>query len=96
MKLIACFNIYNEAAVLEEALQAVKGKVDKIIVVDGAYEKFPHQIPYSTDGSIEIAVRYADELISPRKAWKSEIEKRNAYLIGKPGDVYLTLDGHEI
>ncbi len=97
MKLIACFNVYNEAEYFEEALLSIKGKVDKIVVVDGAYKKFPHEFPYSTDRTIEIALKYADQFIgSGNKPWKSEIVKRNQYLIGKPGDLYLIIDGHEI
>ena len=93
--LYICFNIYNEAEYLEEALKAVKGK-GKIVIVDGAYKKFPHQIPYSTDGSLEIAKKYTDIIIETKEPWQSEIFKRNQYLIGKEGDTYLVIDGHEI
>lgn len=94
--IIACYNVYNEAKYLEESLKAIKKKVDYIIVVDGAYKKFPHAYPFSTDGSLKISKKYANKVISKRIAWNSEIEKRNQYLIGKPGDTYLVIDGHEI
>ena len=94
--LIAVYNVYNEAQYFEESLKSLKNKADKIIVVDGAYRKFPHTIPWSTDGSIEIAKKYADKVIETKKPWKSEIFKRNQYLIGVPGDIYLVIDGHEI
>ena len=90
-----CFSVYNESQYLEEALRSVKGK-GKIIVVDGAYKKFPHRNPFSTDGTLRIADKYADIIITFPKAWPSEIYKRNKYLMGKPGDFYLQMDGHEI
>jgi len=96
MRLIACYNIYNEAQYLEESLKSIRDKVDLIVVVDGAYKKFPHKIPWSTDGSLEIARRYTPYVIERDRAWESEIAKRNAYLIGSVGDIYLVIDGHEI
>jgi hypothetical protein len=104
MKLIACYSVYNEAKYLEESLKSIKGKVDYIVVVDGAYKNFPHIKPYSTDDTIKIARRYADQVIlNPMKpnsiaelSWENQIQKRNKYLIGDPGDVYLAIDGHEI
>jgi glycosyltransferase involved in cell wall biosynthesis len=94
--LIACYNVYNEAAYFEESLERIRKKVDYIIVVDGAYKKFPHNVPYSTDGTIEIAEKYADRIVETAYPWPSEIEKRNQYLIGKKGDTYLVMDGHEV
>ena len=96
MRLIACYSVFNEAQHLKESLKSIKDKVDFIIVVDGAYENFPHQFPFSTDKTLAIAKKYADKVIETSEAWKSEILKRNQYLIGKPGDVYLQIDGHEI
>lgn len=124
--IIACYNVYNEAAYLEESILSLRDKVDGIVIVDGAYKKFPHKSPESTDGTIEIARKYADvfipcgrkrigftpwglewnkrrqvfgairrERLAP-EPWKSEIEKRNEYLSGREGDVYLVVDGHEI
>jgi len=77
-------------------LKSVRDKVDLIVLVDGPYAKFPHQFPYSTDGTIEIAKKYVDILKTQAKAWPSEIFKRNQYLVGEPGDIYLVIDGHEI
>jgi len=96
MKKIACYNVYNEAEFLEESLKSIRNKVDLIVAVDGAYKKFPHEFPFSTDGTLAIAKKYADKVIENSEAWESEIFKRNQYLIGKSGDIYLVIDGHEI
>ena len=104
--IIACYNIYNEAKYLEESMKSIRDKVDKIVVIDGAYRKFPHIIPFSTDDSLKIAEKYADKVIKCERemvidnlesfSWESEIAKRNQYLIGEEGDIYLVVDGHEI
>jgi len=98
MKLIAVYSVFNEAQYLEESILSIKNKVDTIVVVDGAYKKFPHNPKnfQSTDGTLAIANKYSDILITFPKAWPSEIYKRNKYLVGKPGDIYIQLDGHEI
>jgi len=98
MNIIAVYSVYNEGQYLEESILSIKDKVDTIVVVDGAYKKFPHKPKnfQSTDRTLEIANKYSDILITFKEAWPSEIYKRNKYLLGKPGDVYLHLDGHEI
>jgi len=96
MKKIAVYSVYNEAQYLEKSLKSIRDKVDFIIVIDGAYKKFPHKYPFSTDGTLKIAYKYADKVIETGEAWKSEVIKRNQYLIGEPGDVYIQIDGHEI
>jgi glycosyltransferase involved in cell wall biosynthesis len=96
-KLVACYNVFNEVEFLEESLESIYGKVDDIIVIDGAYKKFPHNKPFSTDGSIEIALKYTDKVIIPHQEWASEIIKRNQYLsLMDVGDICLVIDGHEI
>ena len=66
-----------------------------MVVVDGAYISFSHDKPWSTDGTIEISQKYADEVITTNRAWESQIVKRNQYLVGKDGDWYLMIDGDE-
>lgn len=96
--IIAVINTYNDKDHIEKTLQSVKGKVDKIVVVDGAYADFPHDVPYSTDGTLDIAKKYADVLIEcpNQKAWHDEMVKRSAYLIGNEGDWYLMIDADEL
>lgn len=70
-----------------------------MIVVDGAYKHFPHEVPWSTDRTEEIAWCYGAEWIpcpldgdgKPRP-WHSQVEKRQAYLCGGQGDWYLVID----
>ena len=95
-RLIAVYQIWNESQYLEESLKSIRDKVDLIVIVDGAFKKFRHKVPWSTDGTIEIAKRYVDILIETKKPWKNEVTKRNQYLIGKPGDFYLVMGGHEM
>ena len=96
MKIIAVYSVFNEGQYLEESLKSIRDYVDKIVIVDGAYRKFPHKFPFSTDGTLRIAKKYADIIIETSKAWRSEIFKRNQYLAGEPGDIYFQIDGHEI
>ena len=96
MKKIAVYSVYDEIQYFEESLKSIRDKVDLIVVIDGAYKKYPHKYPFSTDKTLLVANKYADKVIETAEPWKSEIIKRNQYLIGKPGDIYLQLDGHEI
>lgn len=90
-----CVIVYNDAGFLEGSLQSLKGKVDRIVVVDGAYAKFPHEIAYSTDKSLEIARKLADIVIETKNPWATEQQKRNSYLLASPGDYYFVLDADE-
>jgi glycosyltransferase involved in cell wall biosynthesis len=95
--IIACINVYNEEQNIERCLQSLIGKVDKIIVVDGAYKDYPHAISFSTDRTVDIALSYGADVISKASncAWGDEVEKRNAYLDGKAGDYYFVIDADE-
>jgi glycosyltransferase involved in cell wall biosynthesis len=92
---------YNEELMLPGCLESVRGLVDRMLVVDGAYALFPHEDPESTDATREIAAAYGAEVIrcpqaggKPR-AWRTQMEKRNAYLQGRDGDWYLMIDADE-
>jgi len=105
-------NIFNEADHLEGVLKALNGKVDRIILIDGAYGYYPYRHteqydkPYSTDGSIDIAgnlmmdFEHTElEIISTKSPWESETAKKNSAMKSYPmeeGDYYLFVDGHEI
>lgn len=95
--LYACINVYDDAWALEECIKSVRqGARDAIIVVvDGAYAQFPHLIPHSTDGTIQLAHALADVIIETTDAWLDEVTKRNRYLIGAVGDSYLVIDADE-
>ncbi len=94
--IIACINAYQDEDFIWDAIASVAG-LDRIVVVDGAYEGFPqyNDVPYSTDQTVEIAEELGCEVIKTRRVWKDQVEKRNAYLIGEVGDWYLQIDADE-
>lgn len=101
MKTIACLNIYNEIDFIKDCLESIKW-VDHIIMVDGAYQDFPHKSPGSDDGTVEACLDFEHrslQLITSDIAWNSETEKRNEYLkhIEPDADTYcLVIDGDEM
>lgn len=98
MKIIGCVNAYQDAEMLKRSLPVLARLVDRLIVVDGAYADFPIYggIPTSTDGTLDVARCWTDEIVWRPTPWENEIEKRNAYLIGEPGDWYLVCDADEV
>jgi len=80
-------------------LASIEG-IDRICFVDGAYAAVKHDVPYSTDGTLEYIQDLAarDErivVITCTEAWKDEATKRSVYFIGAEGDWYLQLDADE-
>ena len=79
-----CMIVKNEAATLERCLQSARPHVDEIVVVDTG----------STDGTVEIARRYAD--ILDEIEWPDSFSAaRNHSLDLASGDFVLILDGDE-
>ncbi len=98
-RIVACVSFYNDLDFLPGCLETLDW-VDEIVLVDGAYADFPHEVPRSTDGSIEwIRERRKSDprirLIECERPWESEAEKRSAYFIGDDGDWYLVIDADE-
>ena len=93
----ACIIFFQDGPrLLERCFKSLVGKVDKIVAIDGAFADFKHDKPWSTDGCLDIARRYADTLIECKEAWPSQIAKRNSYLTLKnPNDLYLIIDSDE-
>jgi len=93
-----CVNVFQDKNGLRECLSALRGALpadSKLVVVDGAYKEFPHDKPYSTDGTIEVAHELADIVIETKEAWENEEIKRSQYFIGKEDDVYIVVDADE-
>ena len=87
---------YNEERMLPGCLESMREQVDRLVVVDGAYEHFPHQVWWSTDRTHAIALAFGARWIGAlARPWADEIEKRNRYLIGNEGDWYVMLDADE-
>jgi hypothetical protein len=94
-RIIGCVIFYNDTpALVERSLRSLRQYCDHVIAIDGAFKDFPHDNPASTDGSLEVANKYA-EVIGAKAAWSSQMEKRNQYFIGGEGDYYLILDTDE-
>jgi len=81
-KLSAMVNTYNEAKNIEDCLRSLSW-VDELAVVDSG----------STDGTPELAAKYADKVISIKKGNFSEM--RNAGLKHLSGDWVLIVDADE-
>lgn len=96
---IGCIAAYQEGLIIERALASLARYCDRVIVVDGAREDFPlyYDSIRSTDDTLALALEYGAEVILPSgRAWHDEVEQRNAYLLGHPGDWYLILDADEV
>lgn len=86
----ACYIVYNEEDKIAISLNSIVPYVDKVIVVDGAWEYFDYKEPQSTDKTKEIVERICgDKLIwvdckknsnNEYIPWETQVEKRNEYL----------------
>lgn len=99
---IACIIVYQEEKMLPGCLQSITGRVGRIVIVDGAYAKFPHVEPWSTDRTLAIARAYGAEIIECPEdengypcAWENQRIKRSAYFVGSEGDWYFHIDADE-
>jgi len=95
MAIVACVIAFNEGKLLPACLDSLEMKVDRVVVVDGAFAQYEHTVPSSTDGTQVIAECYGAEWVDAPRAWADEVEKRNASLIGNPGDWYFVIDADE-
>ena len=103
-KLIGCISFYNEKNHILQCLKSIYDVCDMVVLIDGAYEKFPHKNPWSMDGTLKrIKTFKADEdpedkilLVRCNRAWKTEMEKRTMFFsFGTVGDWYLIVDADE-
>lgn len=94
-ELIAGIIAYNEEQLLPQCLESIKGKVDRIILVEGRIAAFPGDSIHSSDRTLEIACDYGCEIITQETPWADEATIRNQYLVGKPGDWYVIIDADE-
>lgn len=71
---------FNEARMLPMCLAHIP-RGTKVRLVDGAYADFPHELPYSTDGTLEIAERWGCEVVRVTEPWKDQMTKRTAAIV---------------
>lgn len=98
MTLIGCVCTYNEAPHVQGAIESLFAVgCDRVVVVDGQWQGFaPDEHYASTDGTQDIARQAGAEVIEAQGgAWPTQVDARNAYLVGEPGDWYLVCDADE-
>jgi len=96
--IIGCLIFYNDPLeMLDRALASLReAGVDWIVAVDGAFERHPHSHDASGKPVRDLVRSKVDVYLdTPHRAWDTEIEKRNMYLVGTVGDVYVVLDSDE-
>ncbi len=94
--MITVIQTFNNANTIDRAISSVIRYCDRIIVVDGAFADYPHNHPYSTDGTAEIATTYPQVEFVKGVEYATEATKRNVYLeMLSDGDLFLSLDSDE-
>jgi len=99
MMVVGCLNVFECEATIGKTLRSIQNFVDRIIVVDGAYEGFSDHAR-SRDGTM-VKVRGFPKpkiLIGNDKHWHSQIKKRNQYLAPvfvDNGEWLFIIDGDE-
>ncbi|MEM4342520.1 MAG: hypothetical protein QXF97_08260, partial [Candidatus Caldarchaeum sp.] len=104
--IICCMSVFNEAEWIERAILSVGNHVDRIIILDGAYENFMkvNNLDFflSNDETREKIARAAAHVtasisfIQPERPWRNELEKRSYFFnYGWRGDWFFILDGNE-
>ena len=104
-RVVACLNIWNDLALLEQNMPTWLDHVDHVVAVDGPYawdgwHDAGVREPYSTDGTIKYLEALGGEkctILSRRKDfWPDQLAKRNAYIRAcRPGDLLFVVDGDE-
>jgi hypothetical protein len=94
-------NVFNEAKNILKAIDSIYRVADEIHIYDGAYKNYPHEKPYSTDGTIDLIKKFPDvenkiKLFECTTPYGNQIEKRTLmFKTGKEGDYFFKLDGDE-
>lgn len=89
---------HDDFPLIQKCISSVIDHVDRIVAIDGIFKDFPHaqDAPgYSTDGTLAYLSGLDKEVSLSICPDLSEVDKRNLYLIGEPGDWYLVLDSDE-
>ncbi len=95
MQKVATYITYNDIETIQESIESVESKVDRIVVIDGKFRDFPGESWDSNDGTLEYLSGLNIDLISSLNA--DEVGKRNSYLDQlSDGDICLNLDADEV
>ena len=74
MRIVIC--AFNEAQLLPTCLGRIP-KGSKVTIIDGAYTDYPHDVPWSTDGTCELAERWGADIVRVTEPWVDQIAKRS-------------------
>lgn len=85
---------FDDWPTIQQTIESIYNLVDEIIAVDGRYIDFPGACDFSTDGTLDY-LRNIDKVRLINAYGLTEVEKRNQYLVGSEGDIYLHLDADE-
>jgi len=91
--MLTVISAFNEARMLPMCLGHLPRDA-RVWLFDGAYEDFPHDKPYSTDGTLDVARRWGAKVIAAKRPWRDQMEKRTKTLV--PGEVIFILDADEL
>lgn len=99
--LIATIITYNDWPLIEDCINSIYNRVDKIIIIDGKFKDFPGESNFSTDrtlGYLDYIFRMEqDKLIIIKAPNFDEVGKRNLYFkFLNDGDICLNIDADEV
>lgn len=96
-KLTIVCAFYQDVKLLEQMFKSIEKTGLDCIAIDGRWSEMPGESIASTDGSIEIAKKYATKYIPADESFlKDQISKRNRYIEEiEDGDYFLVLDSDE-
>jgi hypothetical protein len=100
--LIGVMNVWNEAAIIADAVRSLHD-CDRLIVLDGVYADYPGAAEMvsgaSTDGTLDVvrSIRPDAHILEAAQGpqWLFEAHKRSRGFKGQVGDWYLILDADE-
>lgn len=96
----ACYCVFNGERTLAKSLKSILPFVDKVVMVDGAFQLYPHKVPWSTDNTKGIAEELCGNKliwVGCEKAWSGEVEKRSTYFKHVPdGEMLIIIDHDEV
>jgi len=97
---IAVYNVFNNEKTIRESLESVVPFVKWVVALDGAYKRFPHEKPFSTDGTKQIFEEVCGEKligVTRRTAWESQVAKKTRLLNLIPeGQWFLRIAADEV
>ena len=95
-RIVACLNIWNDAAELAHNLETWLPHVDHVIAVDGAYRGTFVDIPESTDGTLDILRNIPNCTLIEAEDWPDQPTKKTKFFEHtRAGDLLLLVDADE-